>query len=88
MRDHVQPGTERIVVDDAAALRAAELLSPGAPHKPLRDDAGEAAIARLDRLRTAQGTRPVSEIRLDMQRTMQNFLTVFRTAEILAEAGL
>ncbi|MEE8516597.1 MAG: succinate dehydrogenase flavoprotein subunit [Alphaproteobacteria bacterium] len=74
-----------VVFGRAAALRTAELVSPGAAHKPLPADAGEAAIARLDRLRHAQGSRPVSEIRLDMQRTMQKFLTVFRTAEILAD---
>ncbi len=74
-----------VVFGRAAALRTAELVKPGTPLKPLRGDAGDGAIARLDRLRNAKGTRPVSEIRLEMQRTMQDFCTVFRTAEILAE---
>ena len=74
-----------VVFGRAAALRAAELLTPGAAHKPLPGDASDAVIARLDRLRNANGALRTSEIRLHMQRTMQENCAVFRNAEILDE---
>ncbi|MCH8197550.1 MAG: succinate dehydrogenase flavoprotein subunit [Proteobacteria bacterium] len=74
-----------VVFGRAAALRAAELLTPGAPHKPLPGAASDAVIARLDRLRYANGSLRTSEIRLRMQRTMQENCAVFRNAEILEE---
>ena len=55
------------------------------PHKPLPAVAGEAAIARLDRFRNAKGGTRTSEIRLVMQRTMQNNCAVFRTTADLDE---
>ncbi len=72
-----------VVFGRAAAQRAAELVRPGMPHKPLPADVGEAAIARLDAVRHSKGPRKTSEIRLDMQRTMQDNCAVFRTAEVL-----
>jgi succinate dehydrogenase / fumarate reductase flavoprotein subunit len=74
-----------VVFGRAAAHRAAELITPGAPQKPLPDAAGEAAIARLDAVRHARGPRKTGEIRLEMQRVMQNNCAVFRNAEILKE---
>jgi succinate dehydrogenase / fumarate reductase, flavoprotein subunit len=74
-----------VVFGRAAALRARELVQPNAPHKPLSASAGEAAIARLDRIRNAQGGTRTSEIRLAMQRTMQNNCAVFRTTAVLDE---
>jgi succinate dehydrogenase / fumarate reductase flavoprotein subunit len=74
-----------VVFGRAAAHRAVELVSPGAPQKPLPSDAGDEAIARLDAVRHAKGPRKTGEIRLDMQRTMQNNCAVFRTAEVLQE---
>jgi succinate dehydrogenase / fumarate reductase, flavoprotein subunit len=47
--------------------------------------AGEEAIAGLDRLRHAKGGRKTADIRLDMQRAMQNYATVFRTDKLLQE---
>ncbi len=74
-----------IVFGRAAALRAAELVKPGSARIGLPKGAGEAALARLDRLRHADGTRLTSEIRIDMQRTMQNDCAVFRTEDVLKE---
>jgi succinate dehydrogenase / fumarate reductase, flavoprotein subunit len=54
-------------------------------HKKLADDAGAATIARLDRLRNADGSRPTAEIRLEMQKTMQQHAAVFRTGISLEE---
>jgi len=74
-----------IVFGRAAAHRAAEVVEPNASQKALRDDAAEAAIDRLERLRQASGSTPVAAIRLDMQRNMQHNCAVFRTGEIIQE---
>jgi succinate dehydrogenase / fumarate reductase flavoprotein subunit len=74
-----------IVFGRAAANTAAEQIKPGSPHKPLPAGAGEAAVTRLDILRHASGGRRTAAIRLDMQKTMQNYAAVFRTGETLQE---
>jgi len=74
-----------VVFGRAAAHRCAEILRPGAGHKPLAKDAGDAAVARLDRLRQAKGSRPTAAIRLEMQKTMQADAAVFRTGATLQE---
>ncbi|MEW5729409.1 MAG: succinate dehydrogenase flavoprotein subunit [Pseudomonadota bacterium] len=74
-----------VVFGRAAALRAADTLKPGTAHKPLPKDAGEMAVGRFDRLRNANGSMHTSEIRLAMQKTMQNDAAVFRTSKSLAE---
>jgi len=74
-----------VVFGRAAAHRAVELVRPGTTHAPLPDSAGEPAIARLDRIRHAKGGRKTAEIRVEMQRTMQNNCAVFRTAEVLRD---
>ncbi len=74
-----------VVFGRAAAHRAVELVRPGTSHAPLSQSAGEQAIARLDAVRQAKGPRKTAEIRVDMQRTMQNNCAVFRTAEVLRE---
>jgi succinate dehydrogenase / fumarate reductase flavoprotein subunit len=74
-----------VVFGRAAAHRAADLVRPGTRHAPLPVSAGEDAIARLDAVRQAKGSRKTAEIRLDMQRVMQNNCGVFRTAQVLRE---
>ena len=74
-----------IVFGRSAALHTAESLRPGAPHRPLPANAGDAALARLDHFRQAQGDTPTAELRLRMQRVMQNNCAVFRTGEVLDE---
>src|SRR5206468_2934861 len=74
-----------VVFGRAAAHRAAELVRPGMPHAPLPAGAGEASLARLDAVRHAAGGRKTAEIRVDMQRTMQNNCAVFRTADVLRD---
>ncbi|HEX7968399.1 MAG TPA: succinate dehydrogenase flavoprotein subunit [Stellaceae bacterium] len=75
-----------VVFGRAAAHRAAELVRPGAPHKPLANGA-DVAIERLDRVRNARGRLKTNDIRLGMQRTMQNDCAVFRTAAVLEEGA-
>ena len=74
-----------VVFGRAAAIRCAELIKPGMPHKPLAKDACDQALNRFDKLRHADGSRPTAEIRLDMQTTMQAKATVFRTENTLQE---
>jgi len=74
-----------IVFGRAAALRAAELTAPGAPHKSLPRDSADFSLDRLDKWRHASGSVGTAEVRLGMQRTMQNDAAVFRTEQVLAE---
>ena len=74
-----------IVFGRSAAIRCAELIKPGTAHKPLNGDACDKALARFDKIRNATGNRSTSEIRLEMQRTMQTKAAVFRTEATLDE---
>jgi succinate dehydrogenase / fumarate reductase flavoprotein subunit len=74
-----------VVFGRAAALRCAEIIAPGSGGRPLAKGAGDEAVARLDRLRNARGSSTTAQIRLAMQRTMQNHAAVFRTGESLQE---
>ena len=74
-----------VVFGRAAAQRCGTTVPRGKSHKPLPRDAGDLAVSRLDRFRHAQGPRRTAEVRLDMQRVMQNHAAVFRTGESLGE---
>ncbi len=74
-----------IVFGRAAARRAADIVEAGAPHSALRASASDPAIARLDRVRNANGHLKTGELRLSMQRAMQDHCAVFRTARVLEE---
>ena len=74
-----------VVFGREAARRCAEVLTPNGRHRPLAADAAEPAVARLDKLRQANGSRPTAEIRLEMQRIMQADAAVFRTGQTLNE---
>jgi succinate dehydrogenase / fumarate reductase, flavoprotein subunit len=74
-----------VVFGRSAALRARETIKPGAPHQELPKEAGEEAIARLDRFRYASGGTSTATLRLRMQKDMQSHCAVFRTGEVLSE---
>jgi len=74
-----------VVFGRAAAHRCADKLTAGERQRPLAADAGNNSLERLDRLRHADGSRSTAEVRLEMQRTMQNHASVFRTGEVLQE---
>ena len=76
-----------VVFGRAAAHYCADTMTPGARHKPLAADAGQNSVERLDKLRHADGDRSTADIRLEMQRAMQNHAAVFRTGETL-DAGV
>ncbi len=74
-----------VVFGRAAAHFCAETMKPGARHRSLPGDAGQNSVSRIDSLRHADGSRSTAEIRLEMQKIMQNHAAVFRTGEVLDE---
>ncbi|CAB61213.1 succinate dehydrogenase Sdh1 [Schizosaccharomyces pombe] len=74
-----------VVFGRACALHIKDTLEPNTPHKPLAADAGLDSLKFLDQIRTSQGPKHTSEIRLDMQKTMQRDVSVFRMEETLQE---
>jgi succinate dehydrogenase / fumarate reductase flavoprotein subunit len=74
-----------VVFGREAARHCAEIVKPGTKHKPLPADAGELAVARIDKFRNAKGPLRTADIRLNMQRVMQNHAAVFRTGDSLKE---
>ena len=74
-----------VVFGRAAAHRAAEIVKASTPHKKLKPDILDPIISRLDKIRNAKGDISVADLRLKMQRTMQDHAAVFRTEEVLEE---
>jgi succinate dehydrogenase/fumarate reductase flavoprotein subunit len=74
-----------VVFGRAAGLRAAEMLKPGDKQADLARDSADFSLSRLDRFRYAKGKTPTAELRLRMQRVMQENCAVFRTGEVLEE---
>jgi len=75
-----------VVFGRAAALHAATIVKPGSKHGKISTESEDKAIARFDKLRhSTKGTRGTAEIRLEMQKTMQNHAAVFRTSASLTE---
>ena len=74
-----------MVFGRAVANRCGATIRPDALHKPLAADACDAALANLDRRRSANGGTPTAVLRDRMQRTMQEDAAVFRTGDTLAQ---
>ncbi len=74
-----------VVFGRAAAHKAAEIIKPGQPHKMIPEDITDKILARLDKIRNANGSVPVAKLRLEMQHVMQTHAAVFRTEDTLAE---
>ncbi len=72
-----------VVFGRAAAIRAAEIVTPNATHCELPNNAGEESLARFDKIRNSNGKKSTAEIRGNMQKCMQDHAAVFRTEEIL-----
>ncbi|KAI9633953.1 FAD binding domain-containing protein [Dioszegia hungarica] len=72
-----------VVFGRACANHIKENLTPGKPHKPMKDDLGKESIAELDKIRNSSGPLATSKIRLDMQKVMQTDAAVFRTQDSL-----
>jgi succinate dehydrogenase / fumarate reductase flavoprotein subunit len=76
-----------VVFGRAAAHRAAEVVKPGARHKPMDDTKIDPILSRFDSVRNAKGSLRTSEIRRNMQRCMQNHAAVFREEKVLSEGA-
>jgi succinate dehydrogenase / fumarate reductase flavoprotein subunit len=74
-----------VIFGRAAAHRAGEIIKPGAPHKDLPAGACDAALAHFDKARHAKGSTSTADLRLRMQRVMQQDAAVFRTGETLKQ---
>ena len=74
-----------VVFGRAAAIRAGKVVDAEAANAPLNKASVDAAVARFDALRHADGGTPTAELRHDMQVTMQEDAAVFRTDKTLAE---
>jgi succinate dehydrogenase (ubiquinone) flavoprotein subunit len=74
-----------VVFGRACALKIASISKPGDKVPDLKADDGMTSIANLDKLRHAKGSLNTPEIRMDMQKVMQNNAAVYRTQESLAE---
>ncbi|KAJ3114928.1 succinate dehydrogenase flavoprotein subunit, partial [Physocladia obscura] len=74
-----------VVFGRACALHIKDNLTPGTPHRPLLEDAGAKTLANLDKVRYANGGNKTADLRLKMQKVMQNHAAVFRTEETLQE---
>ncbi|MFO0018764.1 MAG: succinate dehydrogenase flavoprotein subunit [Alphaproteobacteria bacterium] len=73
-----------VVFGRSAALRAADILKPGASQPELKPSMTDGHLARFDRLRHADGSTTTAALRLEMQQAMQEDAAVFRTADSLA----
>jgi len=67
-----------VIFGRRAAQTMVETWTPGQTQKDLPANAGEESIARLDKLRYADGQHSCAEIRSKMQATMQRHAAVFR----------
>jgi succinate dehydrogenase (ubiquinone) flavoprotein subunit len=74
-----------VVFGRACANRIAEIATPGQKQAELPANAGQQCIADLDRFRYADGDMPTAEVRMEMQKCMQESAAVYRTSEIMAE---
>ena len=74
-----------VVFGRAAAIRAGKVVDAEAANGALNQASVDAAFDRFDGLRNANGGTPTAELRLEMQKTMQEDAAVFRTDKTLKE---
>ncbi len=74
-----------VVFGRAAAKRAAELVKPGSAHEEVSNSETDRCLERFDKIRNSSGSTKTSELRLNMQKTMQSKCAVFRTEKTLKE---
>jgi succinate dehydrogenase / fumarate reductase flavoprotein subunit len=72
-----------VIFGKAAGVQCAKTIDPAMHHIDLPKDAGDKALARLDKYRYANGGTPTAQLRREMQLAMQEDAGVFRTAEAI-----
>ncbi len=76
-----------VVFGRAAAHRAKQTVKPGQKAPVLPAHATDFVLQRFDKIRNASGTLATSEIRRNMQRTMQTHAAVFREQKSMEEGS-
>ena len=74
-----------VVFGRAAAIKAGEVVDADAPNQTLNQASVDYAFDRFDNVRNADGGTGTAELRLEMQKAMQEDAAVFRTDKTLAE---
>ena len=74
-----------VVFGKAAAKRAAEIIKPGTPHEEVSNLETDKCLDRFDKIRNSNGSTKTSDLRIEMQKTMQSKCAVFRTEKTLKE---
>jgi succinate dehydrogenase / fumarate reductase flavoprotein subunit len=74
-----------VVFGRAAAIRAAQVVTPGTANADIPKESLDFALSRFDALRHAKGGTPTAELRQEMQRAMQEDAAVFRASDTLAQ---
>ena len=74
-----------IVFGREAAHHTARVITPGRPYPDIPDREIDAILSRFDKLRYAKGEHPTAQVRLEMQKTMQKYVAVFRTGDNLKQ---
>ena len=74
-----------VIFGRACAKTIAADYTPGEAIAPISENAGEASVANIDKLRFKEGDVNTSTIRLSMQKTMQNHAAVFRDGPVMRE---
>ncbi len=72
-----------VVFGKAVGMQCAKTVMPNEKHRDLAKDAGDSALARLDKYRNARGKTSTAAMRFAMQKAMQEDAAVFRTGETL-----
>jgi succinate dehydrogenase / fumarate reductase flavoprotein subunit len=74
-----------VVFGRAAAIKAGKVVDRDDPVPAINEASVEKIMTRFDRLRHASGAVPTAQLRLEMQKAMQEDAAVFRTQETLAQ---
>jgi succinate dehydrogenase / fumarate reductase flavoprotein subunit len=72
-----------VVFGRSASAHCAEAVDAETAVPALPEGGGDQSLDRLDKARHAKGGLPTADLRLEMQRVMQNNCAVFRTGEVL-----
>ena len=72
-----------VVFGKAAGVEAAKSIGENESQRDLPKNAGDAALARFDKFRHANGSTSTAEMRVAMQKAMQDDAAVFRTGDTL-----
>jgi succinate dehydrogenase / fumarate reductase flavoprotein subunit len=72
-----------VVFGRAAAIKAGQVVDRASPVPALNEAECEKIMTRFDRIRHAKGGAPTAELRLQMQKVMQDDAAVFRTQDSL-----